>query len=136
MELNKQNLLKRRTKLFELFTKSLNGLPVAKKKAAVIELKELLRKDKERKETGPEPVISTAPSSTAGKKVARSQSQSKEQAKASPTPYTDATGINTMRPDGSVLRPMNAFMLWAKDRRSSLLAQGLGISQVSQVSLL
>ena len=136
MELNKQNLLKRRTKLFELFTKSLNGLPVAKKKAAVIELKELLRKDKERKETGPEPLTSNVPSSAAGKKVARSHSQSKEQAKASSTPYTDATGINTTRPDGSVLRPMNAFMLWAKDRRSSLLSQGIGISQVSQVSIL
>ena len=141
MELSKQNLLKRRTKLFELFTKSLNGLPVAKKKAAVIELKELLRKDKEKKETESkcsEPVASNVPSSTSCKKVGRSGSQSTEQSKASSgtNPYTDATGINTLRPDGSVLRPMNAFMLWAKDRRSSLLAQGLGISQVSQVSLL
>ena len=142
MELSKQNLLKRRTKLFELFTKSLNGLPVAKKKAAVIELKELLRKDKERKEAGskgPEPVTaSNVPPSTSSKKIARSQSQNKEpaqQASSGPTPYTDATGINTLRPDGTVLRPMNAFMLWAKDRRSPLLAQGLGISQVSQVSL-
>ena len=142
MELSKQNLLKRRTKLFELFTKSLNGLPVAKKKAAVIELKELLRKDKERKEAGskcPEPVVASSNVPTSSiKKVARRPSQSKEQTLASsgPTPYTDATGINTLRPDGTVLRPMNAFMLWAKDRRSPLLAQGLGISQVSQVRLL
>ena len=49
MEQSKQNLLKRRKKLFEMFTKSLNGLPVAKKKSAVLELKEQLRKDKERK---------------------------------------------------------------------------------------
>ena len=40
-------MLKRREKLFTNFTKSLEGLPVGKKKAAVIELKELLKKDKE-----------------------------------------------------------------------------------------
>merc|ERR1712042_360436 len=50
LELSKQLLLKKRSKLFEDFTKTLNGLPVARKKAAVIELKELLKRDKEKKE--------------------------------------------------------------------------------------
>ena len=47
LEASKVALLKRREKLFTNFTKSLEGLPVGKKKAAVIELKELLKKDKE-----------------------------------------------------------------------------------------
>merc|ERR1712062_704910 len=50
LEKRKQELMRRRSKLFELFTKSLNGLPITRKKSAVIELKELLKKDKERKE--------------------------------------------------------------------------------------
>ena len=123
LDQTKQALMRRRTKLFELFTKSLNGLPVARKKAAVIDLKELLKRDKERKENENKPK-EAAPATT----ISQSSSQS-----STSTPYTDVTGINTKRSDGSVLRPMNAFMLWAKDKRSSLLAQGLGISQVSQV---
>ena len=47
LEASKVALLKRREKLFTNFTKSLEGLPVGKKKAAVIELKELLKKHKE-----------------------------------------------------------------------------------------
>ena len=134
MENSKQSLLKRRTKLFELFTKSLNGLPVAKKKAAVIELKELLRKDKERKDAPPAVPASANPTSKVVAQPQKKASPPKAQSQApGSTPYTDVTGINTKRSDGSVLRPMNAFMLWAKDRRSALLAQGYGISQVSQV---
>ena len=47
LEASRVALLKRREKLFSEFTKGLEGLPVGRKKAAVIELKELLKKDKE-----------------------------------------------------------------------------------------
>ena len=47
LETSRVALLKRREKLFMEFTKSLEGLPVGRKKAAVIELKDLLKKDKE-----------------------------------------------------------------------------------------
>ena len=47
LETSRVALLKRREKLFTEFTKSLEGLPVGRKKAAVIELKDLLKKDKE-----------------------------------------------------------------------------------------
>ena len=40
------------------------------------------------------------------------------------TPYTDRTGLQTVRKDGKVLRPMNAFMLWAKPMRKELIANG------------
>ena len=40
------------------------------------------------------------------------------------TPYTDSTGLQTIRKDGKVLRPMNAFMLWAKPMRKELIANG------------
>ena len=38
-----------------------------------------------------------------------------------------------MRSDGTVLRPMNAFMLWAKEKRVEMMGQGLQVSEVSQV---
>ncbi len=41
-----------------------------------------------------------------------------------PTPYSDVTGLKTVKKDGKVLRPMNAFMLWAKDHRRTLIANG------------
>ena len=47
LETSRVALLKRREKLFMEFTKTLEGLPVGRKKAAVIELKDLLKKDKE-----------------------------------------------------------------------------------------
>ena len=47
LETSRVALLQRREKLFTEFTKSLEGLPVGRKKAAVIELKDLLKKDKE-----------------------------------------------------------------------------------------
>ena len=40
------------------------------------------------------------------------------------TPYSDITGLQTVKKDGKVLRPMNAFMLWAKQKRKDLIAQG------------
>ena len=39
-----------------------------------------------------------------------------------------------MRSDGTVLRPMNAFMLWAKEKRVEMMKQGLQVSEVSQVN--
>ncbi len=41
-----------------------------------------------------------------------------------PTPYSDVTGLKTVKKDGKVLRPMNAFMLWAKEQRRTLIANG------------
>ena len=40
------------------------------------------------------------------------------------TPYSDLTGLQTIKKDGKVMRPMNAFMLWAKAYRSELIAKG------------
>ena len=40
------------------------------------------------------------------------------------TPYSDITGLQTVRKDGKVLRPMNAFMLWAKPKRKELIDNG------------
>jgi len=132
LELSKQVLLKKRSKLFEDFTKTLNGLPVARKKAAVIELKELLKKDKEevkaaggvkeaKRKSDTVEILESVPSGSGQQSLYPGQ-----------TPYTDITGIKTVRADGSILRPMNAFMLWAKERRSTMIAQGLSVSQVSQ----
>ena len=40
------------------------------------------------------------------------------------TPYSDLTGLQTIKKDGKVMRPMNAFMLWAKGYRRELISQG------------
>ncbi len=40
------------------------------------------------------------------------------------TPYSDMTGLQTIKKDGKVMRPMNAFMLWAKGYRRELISQG------------
>ena len=128
LEQTKHELKKRRAMLFEKFTKTLNGLPVARKKAAVIELKEVLKKVKE-----PQANRETAAVTIQHESV-KTGSKTPPAASCSPTPYTDTTGIKTVRSDGSILRPMNAFMLWAKEKRGSMLSQGFGVSQVSQVT--
>ena len=46
---------------------------------------------------------------------------------------TYSPGIRTVRSDGTVLRPMNAFMLWAKEKRVEMMKQGLQVAEVSQV---
>ena len=40
------------------------------------------------------------------------------------TPYSDITGLQTVRKDGKVLRPMNAFMIWSKSYRKELISKG------------
>ena len=40
------------------------------------------------------------------------------------TAYSDVTGCSTVRKDGKVVRPMNAFMLWSKSQRKELIAKG------------
>jgi hypothetical protein len=117
LEGTKAELLRRRKKLLDSFTASLGGLPVGRKKAAVVELKEQLRRAKEPEPSGGQPAAVQPPAVSAG----------------SPTPYSDLTGINTVRPDGTVLRPMNAFMLWAKERRGEMVRQGMPVAEVSQV---
>jgi len=49
------------------------------------------------------------------------------------TPYSDITGLQTVKKDGKVLRPMNAFMLWAKQKRKDLIAQGIDGAMVSKM---
>lgn len=38
-------------------------------------------------------------------------------------PYSDATGLQTVRKDGKVSRPMNAFMLWSQAYRRELISK-------------
>ena len=40
------------------------------------------------------------------------------------TPYSDVTGLQTVKKDGKVLRPMNAFIIWSKSYRKELIAKG------------
>ena len=91
LEASKAALLKRRSKLFDDFTKSLTGLPVARKKTAVMELKELLKRDKDSPEAAriePSPAqAESQPSAPASRPLVVSSA-------ASPTPYTDVTGEN------------------------------------------
>ena len=49
------------------------------------------------------------------------------------TPYSDITGLQTVRKDGKVLRPMNAFMIWAKNQRKDLIAKGMDGASVSKL---
>jgi len=132
LELGKQALLKKRSKLFEDFTKTLNGLPVARKKAAVIELKELLKRDKEQLKASKVETVEILESGPSCSNVSNSNQSQQHSLYPGQTPYTDITGIKTVRADGSILRPMNAFMLWAKERRATMIAKGLSVSQVSQ----
>ena len=63
------------------------------------------------------PGISAVPTSVSGANYSTSGALNN-------TPYTDSTGLQTIRKDGKVLRPMNAFMLWAKPMRKELIANG------------
>ena len=109
LEKRKQELMRRRSKLFELFTKSLNGLPITRKKSAVIELKELLKKDKERKEKK-KSFDETVEVVKKGK--------SKEKEKTARTPAENL-----------------AFNTWSEERRATLLTQGLTLDQVNKVNI-
>ena len=40
------------------------------------------------------------------------------------TPYSDLTGLQTVRKDQKVLRPMNAFMIWSRSYRKELISKG------------
>ena len=108
-----------RARLFDQFTRGLQGLPVDKKKIAVVNLRKLvnnkinknLTKDLEEDRLGNE----------MGDKV---RSKGKEdvdngttitETKSNVTPYTDSTGINTLNPDGSILPPLTAFDIWIKE---------------------
>eukprot|EP00094_Tigriopus_californicus_P002821 TCALIF_02720-PA protein Name:"Similar to sox17a-b Transcription factor Sox-17-alpha-B (Xenopus laevis)" AED:0.27 eAED:0.29 QI:0/0.5/0.4/0.8/0.5/0.8/5/0/1615 len=48
------------------------------------------------------------------------------------TPYSDVTGLQTLK-KGKISRPMNAFMLWAKDHRKNLIANGYDGATVSKL---
>ena len=120
LEKRKQELMRRRSKLFELFTKSLNGLPITRKKSAVIELKEILRKDKERKEKKK----SFDETVEIVKKV-----KAKEKEKTVRTPAEVPVPVPASRDDV-------AFNTWSAERRAGLLGHGLTAEQVNQVNII
>ena len=72
------------------------------------------------------PGISAVPTSVSGANYSTSVSGANYSTSGAlnNTPYTDSTGLQTIRKDGKVLRPMNAFMLWAKPMRKELIANG------------
>ena len=41
--------------------------------------------------------------------------------------------FSTVKKDGKVLRPMNAFMLWTKNYRRELIAKGIDGASVSKI---
>ena len=106
--------------MFELFTKSLNGLPITRKKSAVIELKEILRKDKERKEKKK----SFDETVEIVKKV-----KAKEKEKTVRTPAEVPVPVPASRDDV-------AFNTWSAERRAGLLGHGLTAEQVNQVNII
>ena len=116
IEKKKQEQMRRRSKLFELFTKSLNGLPITRKKAAVIELKELLKKDKERK---------------VRQKLLDDEVEVVKKVKSKPKAgAVRAGGGGEVQP---VSKEEQAFNSWVDTRRPDLLAQGLTSEQVNKV---
>ena len=120
LEKRKQELMRRRSKLFELFTKSLNGLPITRKKAAVIELKELLKKDKERK---------------IRQKLLDDEEEMVKKVKPKPQDKT-AGGPPAEGSVTKVSKEEAAFNSWVKEKRPALLAHGLSTEQVNKVKLL
>ena len=52
---------------------------------------------------------------------------------ASVTPYSDVTGLQTVKKDGKLVRPMNAYMLWSKQYRRELISKGLDGATVSKL---
>ena len=115
IEKKKQEQMRRRSKLFELFTKSLNGLPITRKKAAVIELKELLKKDKEWK---------------ARQKLQEEEVEIVKKVKAKPKAGVVRAGPEEVP---RVSREELAFNTWVDRRRPELIAQGLTSEQVNKV---
>ena len=59
--------------------------------------------------------------------------QQQQQLAGGSTPYSDVTGLATVKKDGKVLRPMNAFMLWTKNYRRELIAKGIDGASVSKI---
>ena len=49
------------------------------------------------------------------------------------TPYSDVTGLQTVKKDGKLVRPMNAYMLWSKQYRRELISKGLDGATVSKL---
>ena len=108
--------------MFELFTKSLNGLPITRKKSAVIELKELLKKDKERKEKKK----SFDETVEIVKKV-----KVKEKDKTVRTPAEVPVPVPVPVP-----REEAAYNTWSAERRAALLGHGLSAEQVNKVNII
>ena len=134
-EQTKKALLFKRAKLFEEFVQKLNHFPVSVKKKALLETKEMLKKIKDQRHAPastfqqPDPEPATTPLAT--------PTSSPPKADATPqgglTPYSDVTGLQTVKKDGKVLRPMNAFMLWTKGFRRRLISQGMDGASVSKL---
>jgi len=137
LENQKQVMMRRRAKLFEDFTKGLEGLPIDQKKEAVAKLKHLLSSkepafplEKTEKTREPKRVqitvnkIKESPSQAAAP-VARLPA-------GHPTPYTDVTGIQTVRADGSIIKPMRSFSIWANEKKAEYLARGVPAKSLAQ----
>ena len=147
-------LMMRRSSLFKSFTDKLDGMPTAEKKAAVLALKDGLKKSKEAKNvqqqlvTTKQPALESTscdimfPQIDTGSNLMPKHAEAMHPLKdlmpatamsnptlpssATPgiTPYSDVTGLQTVKKDGKVLRPMNAFMLWSKSYRKELISKG------------